>query len=234
MAEPTSGDRDAPTSRRPPDPAETTPDSAGTATANVEPVKILAAPDYLLASAQFFREAVDARMTEIEPSYGAMRRVSLPEGVSGIRVQVDDVETISPTVAMSHEIEVLREDVKAGRFDVYHRIIDDVAQAHLNSMMAEFYKHVGEAAAAVGNEVNIGGPLTVDIYLDILERLPWRLTAAGELQQPQIHLNPKDAAELRSTPLTPAQQQRLQAIAEAKLEEHVSRRRSRRLRRKPD
>ena len=202
----------------------------------VVPVRLLAAPDYMEAASEFFRDAVNSTMTQLDPNYGALRRVPMPEGVSSISVQVADSETPSPVVAMSQPVEVVRDDVIAGNLEAFHNIVAAVAGSHLETFMTAFYAHLGDAVAAVGNSVDLSGEkLAWDRILDLYEQIEWIPNDLGVVQQPTMQMGTEAKKAFEALPeMTDGQKARFARIAQEKQEDHVSRRRSRRLRGESD
>lgn len=88
------------------------------------------------------------------------------------------------------------------------------------------------AAEAVGNSVELDGQsLTWDHVLDWYQQVEWTPDDLGFVRPPQIVAGVTAGDRLRNLPeMTPAQQERAMLIKIGKQEEHVSSRRSRRLR----
>ncbi len=63
---------------------------------------ILTTPELDRAMVRFISDAVDARMAE-DPIFARLRRLPLPEGVTGVSVEVDQTVLASPSVpAQTH------------------------------------------------------------------------------------------------------------------------------------
>ncbi len=193
---------------------------------------LLTTRDYDDAVAAFVGDAVHAVMAASDDVYAGLRRMPMAEGVTSIRVQVDEAVTDSPEVEMSEIVEVRRGDVVAGELEMMHDAIARIAESHLAQFMAPFFEHVGDAAGAVGNTVDLGGDaFGWDGLLDAFEQVRWVADAAGRVCAPQIHAGAIAAEKIRGLPArTPEQEQRWADMQRRKQEEHVSRRRSRRLR----
>lgn len=198
--------------------------------------QLLSTPDYDDAVAEFYRTAINSTMAEMDPDYGALRRLPMPEGVSTISVQVAGTDTPSPQVEMSQVVEVEREDVVNGNLEKVHEIISTVAASHLETLMPAFWGHIDTAVSAVGNSVDLSGEgLTWDRILDMYEQIEWMPNDLGIVQPPVRRAGKEAQKVLDALPKpTAEQQERMQRIAEAKQEAYVSRRRRRRLRGEPD
>lgn len=193
---------------------------------------MLDTPDYDEAVAEFVRMAVDALMSAADPIFAALRRVPLPEGVANIRVEVNDACTTSPQVHMTKEVQIQRADVVDGNLEQFHDVLAQIAESHLPQFMRPFFEHVADAAEAVGNSINLqGATLGWDDLLDAFEKTEWGVDATGHVRPPQMVAGPAVVDRFSELPAPSAeQQQRAAAITDRKQEEHVSRRRSRRLR----
>lgn len=195
----------------------------------------LATPELERVASQFVSDAVDAVMAE-DSIFGRLRRLELPEGVTGVSVEVDQSALDSPSVALQHLNQVTTQDLIEGNLEELHRILIEMADAFLSQYMPRFFDHLGDAVDSVGNTMALEGkPLSNDDILEAFERVEWAADEHGIVRPPQIHAAPGVAAKLDALPeLTDVQQARWIAMYERKQEEHVSRRRSRRLRHKPD
>ncbi len=192
----------------------------------------LQTPDYNDAVVNFVQQGVQALMSAADPIYGSLRHVPLPEGVADVRVEVDDAIISSPTVHMRELAEISPQDIVSGNLERFHEILAQIADSHLQQFMVPFFEHVGDAAEAVGNSVKLDGQsLTWDHVLDWYQQVEWTPDDLGFVRPPQIVAGVTAGDRLRNLPeMTPAQQERAMLIKIGKQEEHVSSRRSRRLR----
>lgn len=193
---------------------------------------LLTTPDFDDAIAAFVSDAVNAVMAASDDVYAGLRRMPLPEGVTTIRVQVGEAVTDSPEVKMTETVEIRRDDVVAGEIEMMHDAVARIATSHLAQFMAPFFEHVGDAADAVGNSVDLaGGAFGWDVLLDAFEQARWMPDATGQVKPPQVHVGAVVDERTRGLPaLTPEQEARCADMQRRKQEDHVSRRRSRRLR----
>lgn len=193
---------------------------------------LLTTRDYDDAVAAFVNDAVHAVMAASDDVYAGLRRMSVPEGVTNIRVQVQDAVTDSPEVRLTQIVEVRRDDVINGELEMLHDAIARIAESHLQQFMAAFFEHVGDAASAVGNSMDFSGnSFGWDDLLAAYEKVQWVADTTGRVKPPQVHAGKLVANRIRNLPdLTPEQNQRWMDMQRRKQEEYVSRRRSRRLR----
>ena len=191
----------------------------------------LATPDLDVAVMRFFSDAVDAVMAR-DPIFGRLQRLRLPEGVTGVSVEVDQGALASPSVPLNHEDRVTTTDLVEGNFEELHRVVIEMAETFLDQYMPAFFDHLSAAVDSVGNSTDLSGQeLTADHILDSYEQVQWAPDSRGVVSPPQIHAGTDVAKKIDALPpWTPAQHARFIEMWERKQEEHVSRRRSRRLR----
>lgn len=196
---------------------------------------VLGTPELDRAMVHLISDAVDACMAD-DPIFARLRRRSLPEGVKGVSVEVDQTALDSPSVSLNHTDSVSTADMVEGNFEQLHRVVLEMAESFLGQYLPAFFKHVETAAESVGNNLDISGDrLGWERILDAFEQVEWSPDDGGIVRPPQMHAGPAVAAVIEALPdLNPAQRARYVQMWISKQEEHVSRRRSRRLRQEPD
>jgi hypothetical protein len=197
--------------------------------------RILATPELDRAVEKLFWTAVDMRMAE-DPIFARLGRSRLPEGVRGVSVEIDDSSLDSPQVPMEHSDRVETAHLTGGEMEEFHRIVMAMADSFLAQSLPSFFDHLGNAAESVGNHIDLSGrPLTRDDILDSFDKVEWGVDDFGVVQPPEMVAGPDVVAKVRALPdWTEEQKARWVALVIRKQEEHVSRRRSRRLRHELD
>lgn len=187
------------------------------------------------AMVRFVSEAVDARMAE-DPILGRLRRLPLPEGVTGVSVEVDQTAVDSPSIPLSHGDSVMSDDMIQGNFEELHRIVLNMAESFLDQYLPGLFQHIDTAVESVGNSLDLSGEeLSWDRILDAYELVEWTADDSGVVRPPQIYAGPEVSAKINALPdWTTPQQARFVDMWTTKQEEHVSRRRSRELRHESD
>jgi hypothetical protein len=123
--------------------------------------------------------------------------------------------------------------------------LDDVRQGAFESLLTELAtaseelarQQVGLLIASMqkitdysGNVVKGDGEINFETFYRALDGMDFSLTDEGELSMPTIVMHPDAYAKAQALPpLTPEQQERLDALKKRKHEEALARRRSRRL-----
>lgn len=196
---------------------------------------LLATPELDRAMARFVSDATNARMAE-DPVLGRMRRLPLPEGVTGVSVEVDQSALDSPSVPLTHGDTVMTDDMVLGNFEELHRVVLAMAESFLDQYLPSFFDHLGTAVESVGNSMDLKDEeFNADRILDAYERVEWVADDSGIVRPPQIYAGPDVTAKINALPeLTHAQRSRFVDMWNTKQENHVSRRRSRQLREEPD
>lgn len=187
--------------------------------------------EYELAMARFMQDAVESAMNASDTLYARLTPRVLPEDVRQVRVDVEGSSTPSPSVHMSSIAQVVRDDVIQGNMEQLNAVVEKIAHEHLFQFMPAFFDHVGTAAEAVGNSVDLSNErLTWDRLLDQYERVEWAENERGHVEPPQLAVGDPEGLLQRLGDFTEENQRRWASIQVRKEEEHVSRRRSRRLR----
>jgi hypothetical protein len=197
--------------------------------------KILATPEFDKAVTDLFWTAVDLRMAE-DPIFGGIGRSRLPEGVHAVSVEIDDSSLDSPQVPMEHTDRVQTRDLTHGNFEEFHRIVLAMADNFLAQSLPSFFNHLDTAVTSVGNSLDLSGkPLSRDDILDAFDKVEWGVDDYGLVQPPQMIAGPDVVAKVEALPdWTDEQKRRWVEMTSRKQEEHVSRRRGRRLRHESD
>ncbi|MDA3637534.1 MULTISPECIES: hypothetical protein [Rhodococcus] len=193
---------------------------------------IQATPELKLAVNQFVQQAINSIMGASNLLISTLGGGGpLPEGVSQkVVVQAGGTSVISPTVLLQHEAELPSDRLRQGNLDAMHEFIFETAESYANQFAEPLNTHFDEALAAVGNSIQLKkDDFSWDTILDALEKVDW-LPIDGTVRQPAMHIGSdlRAVLEAQGEP-TDAHQERLEGIFQRKQEEHVSRRRSRRL-----
>jgi hypothetical protein len=192
---------------------------------DADDVPLLSAVEYGIALQQFTSWAVGLVASRKSPVHGAVEMFIPPDGIEEVTVDVAGQSVKSPIVQFRAEVEIDPEAVRRTDLDEMLRAIESAADQRLEQTRLALDAYMDEATAAVGNHASVKKEdVTWDWVLDQFERVEWAEGPDGLVYPPLPH-------GLDSLPqLTSAQQERLQALVQSKQDEHVARRRSRRLR----
>ncbi len=192
------------------------------------PRPVLAAGEYSTATLNLFHNAIEHLARAMDPVYGAMESGLGTDGIEAVAVDVEGVSVESPMVNVSYAIDIDPEDVRHVRLGEFHVAALEAATSRLEQVAQSYQDYLDAATAAVGNHRTIPkGAFNWDTVLDLLEQVEWTEGADGMVHPPRAVVG-SALPELGEK--TPQQVFREALINHSKQEEHVARRRRRRLR----
>lgn len=212
-------------------PAETNPEPGkpiSAASSGGTSVNLLATPDYDAAVERFFWDAVEHTANQVDPVYAYMSKHSIDPNVGGVRVEIAGKVVESPMVSVQYEFTIEHADIRETNLEALRTVIHSTAISKLEQVAEAYSEYMDVAADAVGNNVKLSkDTFTWDTVLDLLEKVEWSEGTDGRVHPPR-QISGANVPPLPDR--TPEQQRRLEQIDVKKQEEHVARRRSRRLR----
>lgn len=191
-------------------------------------LKLLSALDYGRAADVFFWNAIEFVARASDRLYAVMSKHTIRGDMDGVTVEIEGKTVESPMVPIAYEIPISYDDVRNTNLVALNTAIHTAAMSKLEQVATAYNDYIDAATDAVGHNVQ----LTKDNYnwntvLDLLEKVEWAEGTDGQVHAPQ-QLTGANVPPLPE--MTAEQELRLQKIALEKQEEHVARRRSRRLR----
>jgi len=170
-------------------------------------------PEYESASLRFIVEVmqgflgVDPLFSGIERDYTTHR--------GPIRNVPGDTPLDQSMFAVSSESSISWDSIRNGKIDDYIQFL---------------VKNISEITDATGQTVNAKGqPLTVDLILDLLEKVEFGFDDDGNPQYPTLFLPSAAIERLKKLEVTPEQEKRRQQIIEEKRARFNASKRTRRL-----
>jgi len=122
------------------------------------------------------------------------------------------------------------DSVRNCRIDDYTRFLIDISDSQRKSLARHLFKNLSEITDATGRSVNAKGqPLTVDLILDLLEKVEFGFDDDGNPQYPTLVMPPAAIERLKELKFTPEQEQRRKQIIEEKRARFHASKRTRRL-----
>ena len=132
--------------------------------------------------------------------------------------------------AVSGESSISWDSIRNGKIDEYTHFLVDLSESQRKSLARHFFKNISEITDATGRTVNAKGqPLTVDLILDLLEKVEFGFDDDGNPQYPTLVLPPAAIERLKKLEFTPEQEKRRQQIIEEKRARFNASKRTRRL-----
>lgn len=185
-------------------------------------------PEYESASLRFIVEVmqgflgVDPLFSGIERDYTTHR--------GPIRNVPGDTPLDQSMFAVSAESSISWDSIRNGKIDDYTHFLVDISESQRKSLARHFFKNISEITDATGRTVNAKGqPLTVDLILDLLEKVEFGFDDDGNPQYPTLVLPPAAIERLQKLEITPEQEKRRKQIIEEKRARFNASKRTRRL-----
>jgi hypothetical protein len=189
---------------------------------------LLLALDYGSVFAQFESWAVDRLARRLSPVYAAMETFVPSKGVEAVVVDVDGVSVASPIVNIRYEHRVDPEDVQTTNLVALEEILVKAAEQRIEQSAQAYNDYLDEATKAVGNNASLHAQdFNWDTMLDLMAKAEWREGPDGQVHPPKMTAG--DAVPALPE-MTEEQRARADALMKEKRDEHMARRRSRRLR----
>jgi len=185
-------------------------------------------PEYESAALRFIAEVMHGFLN-IDPLFsGIERSISVHRGP--IRNVPGDTPLDQSMFTVSGESSLPWDSVRNGKIDDYTRFLIDISKSQRESLARHFFKNIAEITDATGRSVNAGGqPLTVDLILDLIEKVEFGFDDDGNPQYPTLVLPPAAIKKLKELKFTPEQEQRQKQIIEEKRARFNASKRTRRL-----
>ncbi len=120
--------------------------------------------------------------------------------------------------------------VRDGRIDDYTSFLADISESQRKSLAKNFFENISQITDATGQSINAKGqPLTVDLILDLIEKVEFDFDDDGNPQYPTLVIPPAAAENLKKLKFTPEQEQRREKIVEEQRARFNASKRTRRL-----
>lgn len=185
-------------------------------------------PEYESASLRFIVEVtqgflgVDPLFSEIERDYTTHR--------GPIRNVPGDTPLDQSMFEVTGESSISWDSIRTGKIDAYTDFLVDISESQRKSLARHFFKNISEITDATGQTVNAKGqPLTVDLILDLLEKVEFGFDEDGNPQYPTLVLPPAAVERLKKLKFTPEQEERRKRIIDEKHARFNASKRTRRL-----
>jgi len=172
-------------------------------------------PEYESAALRFINEVMHGFLN-VDPLFsGIERSISVHRGP--IRNVPGDNPLDQSMFAVSGESALSWDSVRNGKIDDYTCFLHDISESQRKSLARHLFKSISEITDATGRSINAKGqPLTVDLILDLIEKVEFGFDDEGNPQYPTMVLPPAAIERLKELKFTPEQEQRRKQIIEGK------------------
>jgi len=185
-------------------------------------------PEYESAAARFFAEVMHGFLN-IDPLFAGIER-STTVHRGPIRNVPGDTPLDQDMFQVRGEASLSWDSVRYCKIDDYTRFLVDLSESQRKSLARHFFKSISEITDATGRSVNAKGkPLTVDMILELLEKVEFGFDDDGNPQYPTLVLPPAAIKKLKELKFTPEQEQRWKQIIEGNRARFNASKRTRRL-----
>lgn len=185
-------------------------------------------PEYESSALRFITDVLQGLMS-VDPFFSGIERdYTIHRGP--IRNVPGDTPLDQSMFTVSGESSLSWDSIRNGKIDDYTHFLVDISESQRKSLARHFFKNISEITDATGRTVNAKGqPLTVDLILDLLEKVEFGFDDDGNPQYPTLVLPPAAIERLKKIKFTPEQEQRRTQIIEEKRARFNASKRTRRL-----
>jgi len=185
-------------------------------------------PEYESAALRFIAEVMHGLLNVDTLFSGIEWTTSVHRGP--IRNVPGDTPLDQSMFTVSGESSLSWDSIHNGKIDDYTRFLVDISESQRKSLARHLFKNISEITDATGQTVNAKGqPLTVDLILDLLEKVEFGFDDDGNPQYPTLFLSSAAIERLKKLEFTPEQEKRRQQIIEEKRARFNASKRTRRL-----
>jgi hypothetical protein len=185
-------------------------------------------PEYESAAIRFIGEIIRG-LIKADPFFSQIEwSTTIHQGP--IRNVSGDTPLDQSMFKVSGESSLSWNSIRDGKIEDYTQFLSDISEAQRKSLASQMFKGISEITNATGRTVDAKGqPLTIDLFLDVLEKVEFGFDDNGNPQYPTLVLPPGAIEKLKKLKFTPEQEQRQKQIIEEKRAEFNARKRTRRL-----
>jgi hypothetical protein len=189
---------------------------------------LLIIPEYYTAELRFIENVLQGFMDKDPFLSGIERTTTIHKGP--IRNVRSDTPLDQRMFEVHGESEISWDSVLNGKIEDYTKFLYDISESQRKSLTKNMFKNISEITDATGQSVNAKGqPLSIDLYLDLLEKIEFGFDDKGNPQYPTMYMPQNAIEKFHSLKYTPEQEQRKKKITEEKRARFNANKRSRRL-----
>ena len=187
-----------------------------------------ALPDYDLACAHVISRVTKDIARASDPVLSQIKVVPMKGTVSSVVETRGKMALDLPAEPVGFELGVKAEDVRDGNFEALQVKIAEAADGYAEQLAKMFFGSMSKITTATGKTINAkGGPLTFEMFYEMLDKMEWKLDENDELSTPSLVIHPDMVPRLPQQ--TPDQLKKIEELKARKLEELLAKRRRRRL-----
>jgi hypothetical protein len=165
----------------------------------------------------------------LDPLLGAIRRVPIVHG--GPTRVVRGSAPLDQKLSKIESMATLDMDaIRNTDIEKYSAFLYELARSTIDFLASDFIDRITEVADTVGNAMDAGGQsFSIDMLLDLLEKMAIEFDIEGKPIMPALLVNPQLHERIKDLEFTPEQEERRVAIFARKKAAHDAKKRTRRL-----
>ncbi|MFC1965861.1 hypothetical protein ACFLWI_02795 [Chloroflexota bacterium] len=185
-------------------------------------------PEYESSALRFISDVLQGFLS-VDPLFSGIER-DYTTHRGPIRNVPGDTPLDQSMFTVSGESSLSWESIHNGKIDDYIHFLVDISESQRKSLAKHFFRNISEITDVTGQSLDAKGqPLTVDLILDLLEKVEFGFDEDGNPQYPTLVLPPAAIERLKTLEFTPEQEQRRTQIIEEKRARFNASKRTRRL-----
>jgi hypothetical protein len=193
-------------------------------------VALFGLPEYDTAFVDFMLKVRDGLIAAMYPPLGKVQRVKTRTLFRGQNSIGAGEPVVQPVIATKTPLGVSQTSVHNTDIESLTGELVAFAELYGKSLIPQVVASINSVTTATGNIVNAGGSLTIDTYLEMLDTVDIPFDPQGEPSLPSLVTQDLQEVELSALgEFTAEQETRKAQIIARKREEHLARRRSRRI-----
>ncbi len=167
--------------------------------------------EYELPVEALFNRAVQAMIPAHEPLLAEIRSVPVDHIAQR---SVDETQGyVSGGTTMDARVSVSLEAVTEAKVEVWTELVFNAAEQLASHQMRHLLSSMSTVTDRTGKKINVGGPMSHDAVLDMIEKTDFRVDDDGCIDGLAMIVHPSVADQIsRLDPATPEQEERLRSI----------------------
>jgi len=193
--------------------------------------KLFDLPEYEQALSGFVYRAIHELMCQKDPVLGSIKTVPIPQAPIFRNTLPSGQVVENKPILVGSPFNVAMKDAISGNVESLLVAIDDAAEDGLRTIMPRFFEYISRLSDAAGTSTDAKGrPPSLDLFLEMLEKIDIEFEDDGKPIMPTLIMHPDTAQALQKLPPpTQEQKKKLEELMQRKKQEYNDRRRHRKL-----
>ncbi len=185
-------------------------------------------PEYKSAALRFISDVLQG-LLNIDPLFSGIER-SVTDHNGPIRNVRGDTPLDQSMFTVHGESSISLDSIHNGKISDYTIFLYEISESQRKSLARNIFKNISQITDVTGQSIDAKGkPLSIDMILDLLEKVEFGFDDDGKPQFPTLIMPPHIIDKLNNLKPTPEQEQRRIKIIEEKRARFNASKRTRRL-----